>query len=96
MVNLALVRSTLPKSRLYTVNEYLYSANGVDIPFSDSQIYCAEVMLGLSRRTVLTTVDGTYLPLNMVERRCYCNDTHPNGIVDINLRNIIDIDKMGL
>ena len=37
MTNLALIRACLPKSRLYEVKAFLYSANPVLVPFSNSQ-----------------------------------------------------------
>ena len=69
MANLALIRANLPKSRLYEVKAFLYSANPVQIPFSNSQICRAEDILGLSRKAASTTANDAYIPLNVSKRR---------------------------
>ena len=96
VANLALIWANLPKSRLYEVKAFLYSANPVQVPFRNSQIHCAENILGLTRKAALTTAFVAFTPLNLSKRRCYWNNGYPNSIADVDPRDIIDIDEMGL
>ena len=55
-----------------------------------------ENKLGLTRKAASTTAFVAYIPLNLMKRRCCWNDGHPNGIDDVDPRDVIDIDEMGL
>ena len=63
--NLALIRANLPESMLYEVKTFLYSANPVQIPFSNSQTHRVENILGLTRKAALTTAFAAYIPFNL-------------------------------
>ena len=75
---------------------FLYSANPLNHPFSDSQLHRAEVKLNLSRVAASTTADEALLSINLTKRHLYWNYVYPAGIADVNPRNIIDIDEMGI
>ena len=94
--NLALVRAILPKSRLYEVKAFVYSANPTNRPYSNSQLHRAESKIGLSRKSASTTADAAHFPINLIKREQYWNAPYPNGIADIDPRTIIDCDEMGL
>ena len=94
--DLALIRAVLPKSRLYEVKAFVFSANPINRPYSNSQLYRAESLIGLSRKAASTTSHDAHLPINLVKREQYWNAQYPFGIAGIDPRTIIDCDEMGL
>ena len=95
-VNLAFFRAIKPKARLYECKAFIYNANPTNRPYSDSQIHRAEVRLNLTRKAASTTSNDAYLPINLRKRHMYWNMNCPYGIADIDPRNLIDIDEMGI
>lgn len=97
LFNLALIRAVKPKSLICEVKAFVYSAvPGDAAPYSDSQICRAESLIGLSRKAASTTSFDAYLPVNLMKRHLYFNAAYPGGIADIDPRNVIDCDEMGL
>ena len=94
--NLALVRAFLPKSRLHEVKAFVFTANPINRPHSNSQLCRAEKRIGLSRKAASTTAHDAHLPINLIKREQYWNDNYPHGVADIDLRDIVDVDEMGL
>ena len=52
--------------------------------------------MGLSRKAASTTADEAYIPINLVKRRQYWDDSHPQGVADIDPKDIINVDEMEL
>ena len=91
-----MIRAVLPKSRLYEVKAFVFTANAINRPYSNSQLYRAEKKIGLSRKAASTTAHDAHLPINLIKREQYWNANYPHGIADIDPRDIIDADEMGL
>ena len=65
--NLALVRAVLPKSRLYEVKAFVFTANPINRPYSNSQLYRAEKKIGLSRKAASTTAHNAHRPISLIK-----------------------------
>jgi transposase len=82
-----------PKAYLYEVAAYIHNRNPANPPYSRSQIFRAEVQLGLSRKVGSTTSDLAYSPTNLQKRHWYWNHAYPEGVANTLTENIIDIDE---
>ena len=96
MASLALIRALRPKARLYEVKAFVHSANPANTVYSDSQLFRAESKIGLTRKAASTTAEKAFLPINLAKRRNYFELNYPFGIADIDGRDVLDMDEMGL
>ena len=96
LFNLALYRSVKPKATLYEVKAFIYSANPNNLPYSNSQLYRAETRISLTRKAASTTAYQAYAPVNLAKRHNYWNLDYSFGIANIDPRDLIDIDEMGI
>jgi hypothetical protein len=93
LVNLALYRMVRPKAYLYEVAAYIHNRNPASPPYSNAQIFRAEVRLGLTRKVGSTTSDLAYLPENLRKRERYWNAAYPDGMAGLSTEDIIDLDE---
>ena len=91
---LAVYRTTYPKATIAEINAYLYIVTGRF--YDPSQISRCEDRLGLSRKRGSTTAYQALHPRNVAWRWAYHNLPYPFGIADIQRRDIIDLDEMGI
>ena len=71
LIQLALFWSVCPKSTLDECRAYLHNIYPHIKPYSRSQVYGAEALLGLLRKAASTTADAAYLPINLHRRDMY-------------------------
>ena len=45
---------------------------------------------------MLTTASAAYLPINMEKWKIYWEEDYSNGVADVNVANLINLDEMGL
>ena len=96
LFNLAFYRTIKPKATLYECKTFIFNANPVNLPYSNSQIHRAEQRLNLTRKAASTTAYEAYSERILIKRHNYWNMPPPFGIVGVDPRNVIDIDEMGL
>lgn len=92
---LALYRACIPKATLAECRAHLYNMDPTIDPFSNSQVYRAEVLLGLKRKSASTTADMAFTPTNLQKRHNYWNMPPPLGMLGVQTRDILDIDEAG-
>ena len=93
LVHLALFRLVKPNAYIDEVRAYLNNRNPTVMPYSRSQIVCAEQRLGLWRKVASSTSNEAYRPVNLTRRRDYWSQSYPVGVNDQDTRDMIDIDE---
>ena len=73
LLRFALFRCVRPKATIDECWAYLYNLDPDVEPYSPSQIFRAEKLLGLSKKAASTTADLAYLPINIQRRENYWN-----------------------
>ena len=63
---LALYRFLYPEAMIAECRAYLLNLNPTKEPYSNSQVYCAEHLLGLKRKVASTTTNLAFLPVNLI------------------------------
>ena len=96
LVDLAMYRTVRCKAFGYEVLAFIYNRDPTVMPYSASQLSRAEKKLDLTTVAASTTANAAYLPINMEKRRMYWAEAYPNGIADVEIDDLIDIDEMGL
>lgn len=99
IIFIALYRITFPKSTSAEVNAFLFRVNYGDPNFrfySGSQIWEADIRIGMTRKCGSTTAYQAYLPINKQKRWMYWHLPYPYGIADIRVEDLIDLDECGV
>jgi len=78
------------------VREFLYNRCPDVPPISGSQLSRAEAKLDLTTVCASTTCFRAYWPINMEKRWLYRTMGVPFGVVGVDVRDLIDLDEMGL
>ena len=92
---LALFCCVFQKATIAECRAYLFNLDPTVDPYSHSQLYRAEKLLGLRRKAASTTADLVYAPVNLEKCDNYWQQSPPLGMVGIETEDIIDIDEAG-
>ena len=84
------------KAYIDEVRTNSHNCNPVIPPYSQYQIYRAELQLGLFQKAASSTSDLVYSPTNLFKNHYkYWNQSFPAGIVGESIRDLIGIDERG-
>ena len=92
---LALYRIVFPKATQAECRAHLYNLDSTVDPYSNSQLYRAEKLLGLTRKAASTTADQAYTAANLMKRDLYWSEPPPVGVAGVETRDMIDLDEAG-
>jgi hypothetical protein len=95
LVNLAMYWMVHPKAYIDKVHANVHNCNPVNPPYSQSQIYCVELRLGLFWKAASTTSNLADSPVNLFKRHEYWSQAFPDGVAGESTRDLIDIDESG-
>jgi hypothetical protein len=84
-----------PKAYIDEVHTYIHNCNTENPPYSQSQIYWAELQLGLFRKAASSTSDFAYSPTNLFKCDEYWNQAFSDGIAGERMLDLIEIDESG-
>ncbi len=99
LILLAFHRAILPKATIAEVNTFIFNMNQHDPNnqlHSYSQICRAESSLLITRKKGSTTAYQAMSPINLQRRHNFWHMPYPFGIVDIDPRDMIDLDEAGI
>jgi hypothetical protein len=95
LVNLVVYRMVRSKGYIDEVRTYVHNRNPANPPYSQSQIYRAELRLGLFRKAASTTSNLAYSPVSLFKRHEYWSQAFPNGVAGESTHDLIDVDESG-
>jgi hypothetical protein len=84
-----------PKAYIDEVRAYVHNCNPTNPPFSQSQIYCAELQLGLFWKVAFTTSNLAYSPVNLFKHHENWSQAFPDGVAGESTCDLTDIDESG-
>jgi hypothetical protein len=80
LLNLAVYWMVCPKAYIDEVCTYANNLNPANPPYSQSQIYCSELKLGLFWKAASITSHLAYSPANLFKHYEYWNQAFPDRI----------------
>jgi hypothetical protein len=83
------------KAYIDEVHAYIHNRNPANPPYSQSQIYSAELQLGLFWKAASTTSDLAYSPVNLFKRHEYWSQAFPDRVAVESTCDFINIDESG-
>jgi hypothetical protein len=95
LINLVVYWMVRPKAYIDEVHAYVHNRNPANPPFSQSQIYRAELQLGLFRKAASTTSNLAYSHVNLFKCHEYWSQAFPDGVAGESMRDLIEIDGSG-
>lgn len=94
LFHLALYRIAFPKALGVEVRAFIFNRNpDLEYAHSPSQLYRAEMRIGLTMKMGSSTSKEAYKPINLLKREDYWFSNYPFGIADIDTEDIIDLDE---
>jgi len=96
LLNLAIHRVIRPKAYIDRGRAFVHNMNPDVMPYSQSQICCAENRLEIVRKDTSATSDCAHIPINELKRKKYWEKECLEGVHREYIRDMIDIDKCNL